>query len=105
MRCVLSAEGSPAVKQEEVEKWAVEVSAGTATFKTMCISFCLLFLFVLLGVIAAGVDGDKRLASVLILSLCALFNLIFLLKTLHNVAKPNIVWEKAKIQICYMHQR
>ena len=88
-----------ALEQEKVEKWALQITKGTTSYNTLSISFSFAFLCIILGILGAGIDGEKRLASIIILSLFIIFILLFLLHTLHSVAKPNILWEKSKTHL------
>ena len=87
------------IEYKKVEKWASIVNRETSGINNGTMLFSFGFALVNILLIASGVGGKNRVATIVTLTILSILMLLWGLQTLYSVAKPSFTWENTKIKL------
>ena len=87
------------IEYEKVEKWASIVNRETSGINNGTMLFSFGFALVNILLIASGVGGKNRVATIVTLTILSILMLLWGLQTLYSAAKPSFTWENTKIKL------
>ena len=87
-----------AEEHKKVERWAREVMRGTQAANTGILSFAFMWALVCVGMIGGG-SGKNQMATIIVLSIFVVVMVIWVIGTIVGLAKPNLAWNTAKIEL------
>jgi hypothetical protein len=82
-------------EQEIVEKWILEINNGISIYNSFLIGGQFIFLIFFLSIVGSGYS----IGATITFSIFSAFLVVFLIRFMYGIAKPNMAWKQQKIAL------